>query len=173
MGTMTRWLFVLGLVAAGGGCSLALTGFDAKAPRSKAPACDTSKTLVVLDMVAATIAGVATLATAANHASDALAPGLITGLFAASAFRGNSVVESCRHANDEYLAHAHPTAMPPPAIAEETADEERPPPPAPVPAQQAQAEEPPPESPKQPPQAPPRPVPPPIEVWVDFWKEIR
>jgi hypothetical protein len=187
---MTRWLLVLGLLSSGGACSFALTGPDAKAPKSRAPGCDTSKTLVVLDMVAATIAGVSTLAAGANHGTDALAPGLITALFAGSALHGNSVVQSCRRANDEYLARATPTAKPPPAIAEESADEDRPPPrvppaktaklnlrpePAEPVAQEAQPEppQPPVQAPKQPAQEAPRPVPPPIEVWVDFWKEIR
>jgi hypothetical protein len=158
---MMRWLLVLGLT----GCSLALTGPDPKAPRSKAPSCDSSKTLVVLDMIAATIAGVATLAAGANNASSGLAPGVTTALFIGSAFHGNSVVESCRHANDEYLARSTPDGpakpvSPPPAVAEEAADEERPPPPPQEAAPPA-------------PQAPAPAVPPPIELWVDFWKEIR
>ncbi len=98
---MTRWCFVLGLVA---GCSFALGGPDPRRPPNQAPSCDTGKTAVVLDGVMATSAGVTTLAVGSVSGAAALVPAVIGAVFVGAAIHGNNVVNACRAANAEYLA---------------------------------------------------------------------
>src|SRR5512146_476627 len=89
-GVMTRWFLVLSLIPGlAGGCSFALSGPDPKAPRTQTPTCDTSKSLVVVDGVLATAAGVTMLGVGANDGAAALVPAAIGALFIGAAIHGS------------------------------------------------------------------------------------
>lgn len=157
---MTRWTWALGLVA---GCSFALTGPDPRAPRTQEPKCDRDKTTVVLDSVLATAAGVTTLAVGADSGGGAaIIPALLGSVFVGAAIHGNTVVNRCRAANEEYLA-TRDAAPPPPTDVEDRKFEK------PVTSPVAIAPPPPPVA---APVAPPPPPAPP-DSWADFWKEVR
>jgi hypothetical protein len=151
---MTRWCFVLALVA---GCSFSLSGPDPRRPAHSIPRCDTTKNLVVIDGLLATSAFITTAAIGGDNAAGAVVAALIGAAFVAGAVHGNSAVDECRKANEEYVAGLEAPQLPPeyqePAQQREVAVA----PPAPVPT---------------PVVAPP---PPPVanDVWAAFWKEVR
>ncbi|MGE0545539.1 MAG: hypothetical protein AB7O24_12850 [Kofleriaceae bacterium] len=85
------------------GCALSLTAPDPKRPRNRAPECDTGKGMVAVDGLYASAFGIAALATASEEeAGAALALTLMGALFVASAVRGNTAVNECRVALDEF-----------------------------------------------------------------------
>ncbi len=97
---MKRWFLLLGLA----GCSITLSGPDPNRPRASAPRCDSGKGLVVLDSVLGTVAGLVAIGVAGAGDSAALVPAAMGVAFIAAAVHGNMVVDSCRAANDEFVA---------------------------------------------------------------------
>jgi hypothetical protein len=86
-----------------GGCAFSLSGPDASRPRNRAPECDTSKSLVVLDGLMATAMGVATLALVNEpEPGIALLPLALGAVYLGGAVKGNSAVNKCRDAMNEY-----------------------------------------------------------------------
>src|SRR5436305_11094753 len=88
-----RWLLVLGL----SGCSIALQGPDPAKPRGVAQTCDTDKTRVGVDGVAAGLFGIGGVVAAANNSGNGAA--LLFGLsavYVASALHGSHAVDECR-----------------------------------------------------------------------------
>ena len=172
MGSMARW-FLLLLT----GCSLTLSGPDPNRPRSKAPVCDTSKSLVALDgVMAATMAVVGVAAAGSSNSSSAVVPALLSALFIGSAIHGNNVVNDCHREMENYdsamaARDIEPPVRPPlgpplgpPGMAAPQA------PVAPQPEAPAAADEPGPP----PAQAPTPPPPPPAanDRWSAFWREV-
>jgi len=103
------------------GCAIALGGPDAtRAPRVR-PRCDTSKALVKVDGTAAVglgVIGLGLLSTSGAAASVFMVGG---ALYAASALRGNHVVERCRDDNERFdreiaLAQAPPDRVVAPTL---------------------------------------------------------
>ncbi len=159
---MARW-FLLLLT----GCSLTLSGPDPNRPRSKAPVCDTSKSLVALDGVLAATMGVIAVAAAGNSdGGAAVAPALFGALFVASAIHGNNVVNDCHREMDNYdqMMAARDAVPPPrPMLAPPSAIEPQVPP----------QPEPPPALPQAQPQPAPQPPPAPSgDRWQAFWREV-
>ncbi len=86
-----------------GGCAFSLSGPDPSRPRNRAPECDTSKGLVVLDGLTATAMGVATLALVNEpEPGIALLPLALGAIYLGGAIRGNTAVNKCREATEEY-----------------------------------------------------------------------
>lgn len=86
-----------------GGCAFSLSGPDPSRPRNRAPECDTSKGLVVLDGLMATAMGVATLALVNEpEPGIALLPLTLGAVYLGGAVKGNSAVNKCREATNEY-----------------------------------------------------------------------
>ncbi|MDX2091043.1 MAG: hypothetical protein SFX73_24500 [Kofleriaceae bacterium] len=91
------------LIIATSGCSFALEGPPRIQSRTKAPECSDSKGTVVLDGLVAAVAGVAGLVALDEGAEEAGA--FLTGtalLYTIAAVRGNSVVNRCRQAQDQF-----------------------------------------------------------------------
>jgi hypothetical protein len=193
---MLRWLFVVGCT----GCSFTLSGPNPKRPADQAPTCDTKKSAVVADAIAASTLGVIA---AGVGSGNAVAPLALAAVFVGAAIHGNSVVNACRKDNEMYLAqhramprepeqedredrnqddvaasHLDQPArnVPEPAT---TATAEPQPPPVQaksepqVPAAQSKVEPQPPAP--QPKPEPQHPSPPAVESapWPDFWKEVH
>lgn len=90
---LLAWLAVIGT----SGCSLALDGPKPNRPKNYAPKCDDSKGLVVADGLLATAAGIGALSALGENETEAgVVLGLVGVAFAASAVRGNGVVNECR-----------------------------------------------------------------------------
>jgi hypothetical protein len=178
---MARWLLLLLT-----GCSLTLSGPDPNRPRTKAPTCDTSKSLVAVDGVLTATMSIVALAAAGNdNESAAVAPALLAAAFLGSAIHGNNVVNACQRdmeSYDEALAaqetlgapRPQPAYQPPPQSQAEPgpqlAAQLQPQPPT-------QLHAPPPAQPR--PQAPSESQPPPPDQsrpagdrWSAFWREV-
>ena len=170
---MTPWPVVLALCA---GCSFALTGPEANRPRTKAPECSTGKGAVLTDGILASIATVAAFGFGTVNSAGALVPLAVAGLFVGSAIHGNSLVNECRKANDDYLVAMRDAQRVPPS--DDPTDDEGPIAVAPVapiataPAVTAPAPAP---SPAPQPAVQPAPPAPPVtaDAWSEFWKEIH
>jgi hypothetical protein len=169
------------LASSASGCSLALSG-PGPFESGKVPVCDTGKGLVVLD---GTFGGLFSLSTLALLSADlgeaALVPGLIAAAFIGAATHGNSKVNACVEAMNDFQltleeqqpaprrlpkkrrpgpsAKATPAT---PAVAATPTSTPAPPAAAPAPAPAA------------PPPAAPPPAAPPVlaSPWQDFWSEV-
>ncbi len=90
---LLAWLALIGT----SGCALALDGPKPNRPKGYAPKCDENKGLVVADGLLATAFGIGSLSSFGQDEPEAgVVLGLIAVAFAASAVRGNSVVNECR-----------------------------------------------------------------------------
>jgi hypothetical protein len=99
---VARHLLVWLLIGASG-CSLALDGPKPNRPQGYAPKCDDNKGLVVADGLLATAVGIGALSAFGSEEVEAgVTLGLIGVAFAASAVRGNGVVNECRAENARY-----------------------------------------------------------------------
>lgn len=188
-----RRLIAVVALSAVAGCSLALSGPDAKAPRNKAPECDTGKGLIAVDGVAGSVfATGALIALSEDVTSVAAVSALIAAAYLGAAFKGNSSVNECRTAMAAFNTQnydpgpdepsvalrprspARPTVGPPGTSAPPTEYvQPQPPvvaPPSPVPTPPVPNKVPPPwKDPKAP---PPRPAPEVSADWRDFWTEV-
>ncbi|MBX3157454.1 MAG: hypothetical protein KF773_15875 [Deltaproteobacteria bacterium] len=102
------WVSSLALAGLVGlaGCSLTLSGPDAKRPRHKVPACDRSKGIVAVDGVAGGLFGLTGLALLADGEEASAIPLIVGGIYVLAAVYGNSTVDECNAAvakfeNDE------------------------------------------------------------------------
>lgn len=121
---MSRWLVALLCTS---GCAFALSGPNPERPANQAPRCDTSKGLVALDAVVAGAMGLLALSLASSDTDPeiALLPTAIGALYVGGAFSGNSKVNKCRVAMDEFTASREPERMPmPPGRVDEEGDEQ-------------------------------------------------
>jgi hypothetical protein len=86
------------------GCAFSLSGPDPQRAPNKFPECDTSKSLVVLDGVMATALGVTALSVVANSSEPAIAllPLAVGALYLGGAVSGNSSVNKCHAAIQEF-----------------------------------------------------------------------
>ena len=167
MGSMTRWFLVLL-----SGCSMALSGPSPDRPRYKAPQCDTSKSMVVIDSLIAATLGIVAISVASSNGGAAILPAIGGGVFAASAIHGNNVVNACHRELANYdgeIASAQLPANPdaPPARPPITAMQ----PAVALPSQPVEA--PPPQPPQVRQEQPPQPAPhsSSADPWAAFWKE--
>ncbi len=100
------------------GCSLALSGPDARAPKTKTPECDSGKGLVTLDIVTGSILGTAALvALSENESSAGLVTGLLATAYIAAAIHGNTNVNECRTALAAYNTRPYETPVDEPEVA--------------------------------------------------------
>lgn len=105
---VTRPLVVwLALVASG--CALSLDGPKPNTPKNVLPSCDNSKGLVAVDGLFGAGFAIGSLSAFANEAPEAgVVVGLIGVAYIASAIRGNTTVEACRDAMNEFTRDGIP-----------------------------------------------------------------
>lgn len=102
---LLAWLAIVGT----SGCSLALDGPKPNRPRDYAPQCDDNKGLVFADGLLATAVGIGALtAFGQDEPEGGVILGLIGVAFAASAVRGNRVVNECRGEKALFAQNAVP-----------------------------------------------------------------
>lgn len=96
-------MLAVGLAASSNGCSLALSGPAANRPRNRPPTCDTGKGVVGLDGTLAATSGLVGLGGLVGGSGELGAVGIIGAVvFGVAAASGNSKVNACRAAFNDY-----------------------------------------------------------------------
>ena len=190
MDVVTRWFLVLELALSG--CSLTLSGPAAHRPRNQLPACDTGKSLVVVDALIATTLGLVGIGEASSNATAAILPVALGAAFVGSALYGNAITTKCGNELNAYnmeMAGTAPAGFVPlekPVVAlprPRPVVAVPPPPPPPVavvaapPAPPVEIAPPPPTTapvptPPRVAPVPPRPTPAAEGPWQEFWQEV-
>lgn len=102
MESWRRYLAVLSLISVTG-CSLALSGPDAKRPPNRVPHCDTGKGLIAVDAVAGSVLATTSLVALSDDESGiALVSGLVAAAYLGATLVANGKVNACREAFAAY-----------------------------------------------------------------------